>query len=209
MDDLLANNVEVIGKGERQSLWTQLLVAAFPILIASHCSCSSCARCRAAVAARAPIVGKSKARLMSEDQIKTTFRCRGCRRSQRRRERAGGFLLIPASSSAWWSHPKVLMVGPPGTGKTLLAGHRGRGQGAVLLVSGSDFVEMFVGVGASRVRDMFEQAKKQSPCIIFIDEIDAVGRHRGAGMGGGTTNVSRPSTSYWWKWTAKAMKALS
>merc|ERR1711871_1685418 len=80
----------------------------------------------------------------------------------------------------------VLMVGPPGTGKTLLArAVAGEAKVPFFSISGSDFVEMFVGVGASRVRDMFEQAKKQSPCIIFIDEIDAVGRHRGAGMGGG------------------------
>jgi cell division protease FtsH len=86
----------------------------------------------------------------------------------------------------------VLMVGRPGTGKTLLAkAIAGEAKVPFFTISGSDFVEMFVGVGASRVRDMFEQAKKHAPCIIFIDEIDAVGRHRGAGLGGGTTSASR------------------
>jgi len=87
----------------------------------------------------------------------------------------------------------VLLVGPPGTGKTLLArAIAGEANVPFFTISGSDFVEMFVGVGASRVRDMFEQAKKNSPCIIFIDEIDAVGRHRGAGLGAAMTSASKP-----------------
>ena len=96
----------------------------------------------------------------------------------------------------------MLLYGPPGTGKTLLA-RAVAGEAGVpfFSISGSDFVEMFVGVGASRVRDLFEQAKQNSPCIIFMDEIDAVGRHRGAGMGGVTTSASRPSTSSSWRWT--------
>lgn len=97
----------------------------------------------------------------------------------------------------------VLMVGSPGTGKTLLAkAIAGEAKVPFFSISGSDFVEMFVGVGAARVRDMFEQAKKHAPCIIFIDEIDAVGRQRGAGLGVATTSGNRPSTSCWWKWTA-------
>ena len=104
----------------------------------------------------------------------------------------------------------VLLVGPPGTGKTLLA-KAIAGEAAVpfFFISGSDFVEMFVGVGASRVRDMFEQAKKNAPCIIFIDEIDAVGRQRGAGMGVVMMNESKHSIKCWLKWTAlKALKVL-
>ena len=94
------------------------------------------------------------------------------------------------------------MVGQPGTGKTLLAkAIAGEAKVPFFSISGSDFVEMFVGVGASRVRDMFEQAKKQAPCIIFIDEIDAVGRHRGAGLGGGHDEWNKHSINSWWKWT--------
>ena len=97
----------------------------------------------------------------------------------------------------------VLLMGPPGTGKTLLA-RAVAGEAGVPFysISGSDFVEMFVGVGASRVRDLFDQAKKTSPSIVFIDEIDAVGRQRGAGLGGGHDERSRPSTSCWLRWTA-------
>ena len=100
----------------------------------------------------------------------------------------------------------ALLVGSPGTGKTLLA-RAVAGEAGVpfFSMSGSDFVEMFVGVGASRVRDLFEQGKKNAPCIIFIDEIDAVGRHRGAGFwAADTTSASRPSTSSWWRWTASS-----
>jgi cell division protease FtsH len=99
----------------------------------------------------------------------------------------------------------VLLMGPPGTGKTLLA-RAVAGEAGVpfFSISGSDFVEMFVGVGASRVRDLFEQGKKNAPCIIFIDEIDAVGRHRGAASAAVTTSASRRSTSSWSRWTASS-----
>ena len=192
MDDLLANNVEVIGKEpERQSLWTQLLVAAFPILIIIALFVFFMRQMQGGGAGgKGPMsFGKSKARLMSEDQIKTTFGdVAGCDEAKEDVKELVDFLRDPSKFQRLGGQiPKgVLMVGPPGTGKTLLAkAIAGEAKVPFFSISGSDFVEMFVGVGASRVRDMFEQAKKQSPCIIFIDEIDAVGRHRGAGMGGG------------------------
>lgn len=133
--------------------------------------------------------GKSKARLMGEDQIKTTFAdVAGVEEAKEEVEELVDFLRDPGKFQRLGGKiPRgVLMVGPPGTGKTLLAkAIAGEAKVPFFTISGSDFVEMFVGVGASRVRDMFEQAKKQAPCIIFIDEIDAVGRHRGAGLGGG------------------------
>ena len=133
--------------------------------------------------------GKSKARLLSEDQIKTTFAdVAGVDEAKEDVQELVDFLREPGKFQKLGGRiPRgILMVGPPGTGKTLLAkAIAGEAKVPFFTISGSDFVEMFVGVGASRVRDMFEQAKKQSPCIIFIDEIDAVGRHRGAGLGGG------------------------
>tara|TARA_R110000868_G_scaffold92350_6_gene256198 strand:+ start:60512 stop:62446 length:1935 start_codon:yes stop_codon:yes gene_type:complete len=191
MDDLLANNVEVIGKQpERQSLWTQLLVAAFPILIIIALFVFFMRQMQGGGGGKGPMsFGKSKARLMSEDQIKTTFGdVAGVDEAKEDVKELVDFLRDPSKfQRLGGSIPKgVLMVGQPGTGKTLLAkAIAGEAKVPFFSISGSDFVEMFVGVGASRVRDMFEQAKKQSPCIIFIDEIDAVGRHRGAGMGGG------------------------
>jgi len=191
MDDLLANNVEVIGKEpERQSLWPQLLVAAFPILIIIALFVFFMRQMQGGGGGKGPMsFGKSKARLMSEDQIKTTFAdVAGVDEAKEDVKELVDFLRDPSKfQRLGGSIPKgVLMVGQPGTGKTLLAkAIAGEAKVPFFSISGSDFVEMFVGVGASRVRDMFEQAKKQSPCIIFIDEIDAVGRHRGAGMGGG------------------------
>lgn len=133
--------------------------------------------------------GKSKARLMGEDQVKTTLAdVAGCEEAKEEVAELVDFLRDPSKFQRLGGRiPKgVLMVGPPGTGKTLLAkAVAGEAKVPFFTISGSDFVEMFVGVGASRVRDMFEQAKKAAPCIIFIDEIDAVGRQRGAGLGGG------------------------
>ncbi|MEX2476440.1 ATP-dependent zinc metalloprotease FtsH [Marinobacter sp.] len=191
MDDLLANSVEVIGKEpDRQSIWTQLLVAAFPILIIIALFVFFMRQMQGGGGGKGPMsFGKSKARLMSEDQIKTTFAdVAGVDEAKEDVKELVDFLRDPSKfQRLGGSIPKgVLMVGQPGTGKTLLAkAIAGEAKVPFFSISGSDFVEMFVGVGASRVRDMFEQAKKQSPCIIFIDEIDAVGRHRGAGMGGG------------------------
>jgi cell division protease FtsH len=133
--------------------------------------------------------GKSKARLLSEDQVKTTFAdVAGCDEAKEEVSELVEFLRDPGKFQRLGGKiPRgVLLVGPPGTDKTLIArAVAGEANVPFFTISGSDFVEMFVGVGASRVRDMFEQAKKNAPCIIFIDEIDAVGRHRGAGLGGG------------------------
>ncbi|MCH8499080.1 MAG: ATP-dependent zinc metalloprotease FtsH [Marinobacter sp.] len=191
MDDLIVNRVEVIGKEpERQSLWTQLLVASFPILIIIALFIFFMRQMQGGGGGKGPMsFGKSKARLMSEDQIKTTFAdVAGVEEAKEDVKEIVDFLRDPSKFQRLGGRiPKgVLMVGSPGTGKTLLAkAIAGEAKVPFFSISGSDFVEMFVGVGASRVRDMFEQAKKQSPCIIFIDEIDAVGRHRGTGMGGG------------------------
>ncbi|SVD23066.1 uncharacterized protein METZ01_LOCUS375920, partial [marine metagenome] len=133
--------------------------------------------------------GKSKARLMNESKNKITFKdVAGVDEAKEELHEIIEFLKEPQKFNKLGGKiPKgVLLIGPPGTGKTLLAkAIAGEANVPFFSISGSDFVEMFVGVGASRVRDLFEQGKKNSPCIIFIDEIDAVGRHRGAGLGGG------------------------
>ncbi len=192
MDDLLDNRVIVEGRQpEQQSLWTQLLVACFPILVIIAVFMFFMRQMQGGGSGgRGPMAfGKSKARLLSEDQIKTTFAdVAGVDEAKEDVRELVEFLRDPGKFQRLGGRiPRgVLMVGPPGTGKTLLAkAIAGEARVPFFTISGSDFVEMFVGVGASRVRDMFDQAKKQSPCIIFIDEIDAVGRHRGAGLGGG------------------------
>lgn len=191
MDDLISNKVRVIGKEpEKQSIWTQLLVASFPILVIIAVFMFFMRQMQGGGGGKGPMsFGKSKARLMSEDQIKTTFAdVAGVDEAKEDVKELVEFLRDPSKFQRLGGKiPRgVLMVGQPGTGKTLLAkAIAGEAKVPFFSISGSDFVEMFVGVGASRVRDMFEQAKKQSPCIIFIDEIDAVGRHRGAGLGGG------------------------
>ena len=133
--------------------------------------------------------GKSKAKLMEGGKVTTTFKdVAGCEEAKQDVQELVDFLKDPTKFQKLGGKiPRgVLMVGPPGTGKTLLArAVAGEAKVPFFSISGSDFVEMFVGVGASRVRDMFDQAKKHAPCIVFIDEIDAVGRHRGAGLGGG------------------------
>ena len=148
--------------------------------------------------------GKSKAKLLSENQKKITFaNVAGIEEAKDEVEEIIAFLKDPKKFTRLGGRiPKgVLMMGPPGTGKTLLArAIAGEAGVPFFSISGSDFVEMFVGVGASQVRDLFEQGKKNAPCIIFIDEIDAVGRHRGAGLGGGHDERSKPSTNSWLKW---------
>ncbi|MDB6060509.1 MAG: hflB [Verrucomicrobiaceae bacterium] len=192
MEDMYNHKVEIRGvKPEQQSLWSQLLVASFPILIIIVVFMFFMRQMQGGAGGRGgPMAfGKSKARLLGEDQIKTTFAdVAGCDEAKEDVSELVEFLRDPGKFQRLGGRiPRgVLMVGPPGTGKTLLAkAIAGEAKVPFFSISGSDFVEMFVGVGASRVRDMFDQAKKQSPCIIFIDEIDAVGRHRGAGMGGG------------------------
>lgn len=190
--DLMDNNVAIVGKQpEQQSIWTQLLVASFPILVMIAVVMFFMRQMQGGAGGKGGPMsfGKSKARLLSEDQVKTTFAdVAGCDEAKEEVSELVEFLRDPGKFQRLGGRiPRgVLMVGSPGTGKTLLAkAVAGEAKVPFFTISGSDFVEMFVGVGASRVRDMFEQAKKHAPCIIFIDEIDAVGRHRGAGMGGG------------------------
>ena len=192
MDDLLDNNIVVEGKQpEQQSVWTQLLVASFPILLILAVFMFFMRQMQGGGGGRGGPMsfGKSKAKLLGEDQITTTFAdVAGVDEAKEDVQELVEFLRDPSKFQKLGGRiPRgVLMVGQPGTGKTLLAkAIAGEAKVPFFSISGSDFVEMFVGVGASRVRDMFDQAKKQSPCIIFIDEIDAVGRHRGAGLGGG------------------------
>ncbi len=191
VDDLLLHKVIIEGKQpEQQSIWTQLLVASFPILVIIAVFMFFMRQMQGGGGGKGPMsFGKSKARMMSEDQIKTTFDdVAGVEEAKEDVKELVDYLRDPGRFQRLGGHiPRgVLMSGSPGTGKTLLAkAIAGEAKVPFFSISGSDFVEMFVGVGASRVRDMFEQAKKNAPCIIFIDEIDAVGRHRGVGMGGG------------------------
>lgn len=192
IDDLVTHEVVIEGREpEQQSVWTQLLVASFPILIIIAVFMFFMRQMQGGAGGRGGPMsfGKSKARLLGEDQITTTFAdVAGVDEAKEDVQELVEFLRDPSKFQKLGGRiPRgVLMVGQPGTGKTLLAkAIAGEAKVPFFSISGSDFVEMFVGVGASRVRDMFDQAKKQSPCIIFIDEIDAVGRHRGAGLGGG------------------------
>jgi cell division protease FtsH len=193
MDDLFANSVEIIGsEPQQQSIWSQLLVASFPILIIIALFFFFMRQMQGGGAGGkgGPMsFGKSKAKLLGEDQIKVTFAdVAGVDEAKEDVQELVEFLREPDKFQRLGGRiPRgILMVGRPGTGKTLLAkAIAGEAKVPFFSISGSDFVEMFVGVGASRVRDMFDQAKKAAPCIIFIDEIDAVGRHRGAGLGGG------------------------
>jgi cell division protease FtsH len=192
IDEMVNHRVGFSGKRpETQSIWTQLLVASFPILVIIAVFMFFMRQMQGGAGGKGgPLTfGKSKAKLLGEDQIKTTFAdVAGVDEAKEDVRELVEFLRDPTKFQKLGGRiPRgILMVGQPGTGKTLLAkAIAGEAKVPFFSISGSDFVEMFVGVGASRVRDMFEQAKKKSPCIIFIDEIDAVGRNRGAGMGGG------------------------
>lgn len=192
IDEMLDHNVTFKGsRPEQQSIWMQLLVASFPILVIIAVFMFFMRQMQGGSGGRGgPLsFGKSKAKLLGEDQIKTTFAdVAGVDEAKEDVQELVEFLQDPGKFQKLGGRlPQgVLMVGAPGTGKTLLAkAIAGEAKVPFFSISGSDFVEMFVGVGASRVRDMFDQAKKNPPCIIFIDEIDAVGRHRGAGLGGG------------------------
>ena len=190
VSDLVKNDVRVYGEPpEEQSLWTSIFISWFPMLLLIGVWILFMRQMQGGGGRGAMSFGKSKARLLGEDQIKTTFAdVAGCDEAKEDVSELVDFLRDPSKFQKLGGKiPKgVLMVGPPGTGKTLLAkAIAGEAKVPFFTISGSDFVEMFVGVGASRVRDMFEQAKKAAPCIIFIDEIDAVGRQRGAGLGGG------------------------
>ncbi len=192
IDEMIDHNVSFKGsRPEQQSIWTQLLVASFPILVIIAVFMFFMRQMQGGGGGRGgPLTfGKSKAKLLGEDQINTTFAdVAGVDEAKEDVQELVEFLQDPTKFQKLGGRiPQgVLMVGAPGTGKTLLAkAIAGEAKVPFFSISGSDFVEMFVGVGASRVRDMFDQAKKNPPCIIFIDEIDAVGRHRGAGLGGG------------------------
>jgi cell division protease FtsH len=173
-----------------QSLIGQLLISSFPILLLIGVWIYFMRQMQGGGGGRGAMsFGKSKARLLGEDQVGVAFAdVAGIEEAKAEVSEIVDFLKDPSKFQRLGGKiPKgVLMIGPPGTGKTLLArAIAGEAKVPFFTISGSDFVEMFVGVGASRVRDMFDQAKKQAPCIIFIDELDAVGRHRGAGLGGG------------------------
>ena len=188
---LLENNVEIKGmEPNKNSFWAHALISWFPIILLLGIWIYFMRQMQGGGGGRGALsFGKSRARLLSEDQIKITFNdVAGIEEAKQEVSELVEFLRDPGKFQKLGGKipSGVLMVGSPGTGKTLLAkAIAGEAKVPFFTISGSDFVEMFVGVGASRVRDMFEQAKKHSPCIIFIDEIDAVGRHRGAGLGGG------------------------
>ena len=188
---LLENNVEIKGmEPNKNSFWAHALISWFPIILLLGIWIYFMRQMQGGGGGRGALsFGKSRARLLSEDQIKITFNdVAGIEEAKQEVSELVEFLRDPGKFQKLGGKipSGVLMVGSPGTGKTLLAkAIAGEARVPFFTISGSDFVEMFVGVGASRVRDMFEQAKKHSPCIIFIDEIDAVGRHRGAGLGGG------------------------
>ena len=189
--DLQEANVAIIGKPpEQPSLLTHIFVSWFPFIVLIGLWIFFMRQMQGGGGGRGAMsFGKSKARLLGEDQINVSFNdVAGVDEAKEEVGELVEFLREPAKFQKLGGKiPRgILMVGAPGTGKTLLArAIAGEAKVPFFTISGSDFVEMFVGVGASRVRDMFEPAKKQAPCIIFIDEIDAVGRHRGAGLGGG------------------------
>ncbi len=188
--DLLKYNVKILSQPpKQQSLLMQIFISWFPMLLLFGILIFFMRQMQGGGRGGALTFGRSRARLIEEDQVKITFNdVAGVDEAKAEVSEIVEFLREPGKfQNLGGKIPRgVLMVGSPGTGKTLLAkAIAGEAKVPFFTISGSDFVEMFVGVGASRVRDMFEQSKKHAPCIIFIDEIDAVGRHRGAGLGGG------------------------
>jgi len=190
LGELLKSNVDVSGQEKQQeSFLLHIFINWFPMLLLIGVWVFFMRQMQGGGGRGAMSFGRSRARLLGEDQVKVTFAdVAGVDEAKEEVKELVDFLKDPSKFQNLGGRiPRgVLLVGAPGTGKTLLAkAVAGEAKVPFFTISGSDFVEMFVGVGASRVRDMFEQAKKQAPCIIFIDEIDAVGRHRGAGLGGG------------------------
>ena len=188
IDRLLAKNVKIKAKEPSQSPWLAALITYAPFLLLIGIWIFFMRQMQSG-GNKALSFGKSRAKLLSSQQKKVTFKdVAGAEEAKEELQEIIEFLKDPQKFQKLGGRiPKgVLLVGPPGTGKTLLArAIAGEAGVPFFSISGSDFVEMFVGVGASRVRDLFEQGKKNAPCIVFIDEIDAVGRHRGAGLGGG------------------------
>ena len=187
---LLEHNVEIKGASPDNSLWAHAFITWLPFILIFGIWFYFMRQMQGGSGGRGALsFGKSRARLLGEDQVKISFNdVAGVEEAKEEVSELVEFLRDPGKFQKLGGKipSGVLMVGAPGTGKTLLAkAIAGEASVPFFTISGSDFVEMFVGVGASRVRDMFEQAKKHAPCIIFIDEIDAVGRHRGAGLGGG------------------------
>ena len=189
---LREHRVKIVGQEpEKPSLWKQLLVASFPILMILAVFMFFMRQMQGGMGGKSGPMsfGKSKAKLLDGGKVKTKFvDVAGIEEAKEEVQEIVEFLKDPTKFQKLGGKipTGILLVGSPGTGKTLLSrAIAGEAEVPFFSISGSDFVEMFVGVGASRVRDMFEQAKKQAPCIVFIDEIDAVGRHRGAGLGGG------------------------
>ncbi|KTD69698.1 MULTISPECIES: ATP-dependent zinc metalloprotease FtsH [Legionella] len=190
LGELLKSKVDVSGQEKQQeSFLLHLFINWFPMLLLIGVWVFFMRQMQGGGGRGAMSFGRSRARLLGEDQVKVTFAdVAGVDEAKEEVKELVDFLRDPTKFQNLGGRiPRgVLLVGSPGTGKTLLArAVAGEAKVPFFTISGSDFVEMFVGVGASRVRDMFEQAKKHAPCIIFIDEIDAVGRHRGAGLGGG------------------------
>ncbi|MGE5669098.1 MAG: ATP-dependent zinc metalloprotease FtsH, partial [Betaproteobacteria bacterium] len=190
VSDLMKSGVQVFGKPEEeQSLLTTIFVSWFPMLLLIGVWIFFMRQMQGGGRGGAFSIGKSRARMLDETNDSITFAdVAGCDEAKEEVQELVEFLRDPSKFQKLGGRiPRgVLMVGSPGTGKTLLAkAIAGEAKVPFFSISGSDFVEMFVGVGAARVRDMFEQAKKSAPCIVFIDEIDAVGRQRGAGLGGG------------------------
>ncbi|MCB0327576.1 MAG: ATP-dependent zinc metalloprotease FtsH, partial [Bdellovibrionales bacterium] len=187
LEDHQVKNFETVSD-DKSNFWKQLFISGFPLIIMIFFFMFLFRQIQVG-GGKALNFGKSKARMMSEDKKKVTFKdVAGVEEAKEELAEIIDFLKDPKKYQKLGVRiPKgVLLVGPPGTGKTLLAkAVAGEAGVPFFSISGSDFVEMFVGVGASRVRDLFEQGQKNAPCIIFIDEIDAVGRHRGAGLGGG------------------------
>jgi cell division protease FtsH len=190
LGELLKSKVDVSGQEKQQeSFLLHIFINWFPMLLLIGVWIFFMRQMQGGGGRGAMSFGRSRARLLGEDQVKVTFAdVAGVDEAKEEVKELVDFLRDPSKFQKLGGRipSGVLLVGPPGTGKTLLAkAVAGEAKVPFFTISGSDFVEMFVGVGASRVRDMFEQAKKHAPCIIFIDEIDAVGRHRGAGLGGG------------------------
>ena len=189
-DKLLQKGVAVQVKGEEgSSIWLYMLYNSLPFLLILGISFFVMRQMQKNAGSGAMGFGKSRARMLTEKQGRVTFSdVAGIDEAREELQEIVEYLKDPGKFARLGGKiPKgALLVGPPGTGKTLLArAIAGEAGVPFFTISGSDFVEMFVGVGASRVRDMFDQAKKSAPCIVFIDEIDAVGRHRGAGLGNG------------------------